>query len=268
MKTILILPVVIASLTAGLSSQAAVVTTGSFQNPGNYTNVTLSGTSTTGFTATYNTTQADTRFYSAATLNGGSGVTLNIGDSLTFSFDWTSTVFPSTAINQGISLGFDVGSGLFRAQLDTGTPAGNLLYLAYGDTYQFGAIAGAQTSSFSTPTPGSSSYFVAGNTVSLTATLTRTASSNWTFSVAWGGQTYTQTIVGYVPATNDFTIDSVWVGSGQSTGAYFVNGDNYTVGNVSVNAVPEPQTAAMLLLGGGILILSFRSKRRPSITAS
>lgn len=264
MKKTKLFIIVIALLSSGLPGFAAVVTTGTFQNPGGYTNVTLSGATTTGFSAAYNTTQADTRFYSGANLNGTDGVTLGIGQSLSFSFDWSGSLqFPSASLNQAISFGFDVGNGLFRAQLDSGTPAGSLLYLAYGDTYQFGAIPGAQTAAFSSPVPASGSYLQSGNTVSLATTLTRTGASDWTFSVTWGGETYTQTIAGYIPATNDFTINSVWVGSGAATGSYFSSGDGYTVSNAVVTAVPEPGVSAFLMIGA-VAMLLIRPRLRKS----
>lgn len=241
--------------------QASVVSMGSFTQ-GSVGGTTFSGTSSNGFKATYTTVPTDTRAYGYSTLNGGAAINLALGESLVFSFDWASAQFNNNSANSLMFVfGFDTGTGLFKTSIDLGTPAFTFLSEGRNDTFPMGIVAGGVSWTVAGGTnPVSSAYLIAGNTPTITTTLTRTdAANNWTLSTVWGGKTYTATLNGY--AAGDGTVNEVFVGSGAaSSGSLFNVGDNYTISNASLNLIPEPATIGMLGLGALIMVILRRMR--------
>jgi hypothetical protein len=235
--------------------QADVVSKGTFTD-GSSTGSTLSGLSSSGFSATYDAgVGADTRTYGRSVLNG-SAQAVAVGESLVFSFDFASTQISDA--QSGFRWGFDTGADIFMVVVDT-QPAYTFLQHRHGATYQFGSTASSGSWTVAGgPVPDSSAYLVAGNTPTIQTTLTRTGLSDWRMETLWGGQTYSSDISGF---NTDGGIDQVWVGSGDSAGSLYAAGDNYTVSNVSVNLVPEPATVGMLGLGALVPILMRRLRR-------
>jgi hypothetical protein len=208
--------------------QADPVSKGTFQD-GSSNGSTFSDLSSSGFTSTYDVgVGSDTRTYAYSQLNGGSQA-LAIGESLVFSFDFSSTQISDA--QSGFTFGFDTGAGLFKVVIDT-QPAYTFLQHRYGDTYQFGSTTAAGSWKVGDdPVPDTTEFLTSENTPTLQTTLTRTGTNDWIMSTVWGGQTYASEISGY---EIDGDIDRVWVGSGDSSGSLYAASDNYTISGIAV----------------------------------
>jgi hypothetical protein len=230
--------------------QAADVPIGTFAAGAPF-NAVLSNASAGGFTVTYPAPGSDSRAYAYSVLDAGSAVDLAVGESLTFSFDWSSTqITNNSSAVSAFRIGFDTGSGIFMATVDT-QPSYTYLTLRYGDTYQFGSTTSAgfwQTTSSpgNAMLPASADWLVAGNTPTITTILTRSAAEDWKFVLEWGGQTYSADISGYAAA--DGTIDRVWVGSGDASTPSFSDDDNYTISNAQVTRGTQAKEASLFVI--------------------
>lgn len=224
----------IMTITVGLfiwasAVQAASVSKGTFTK-GSDNGSTVDSFSSTGFTVTYDAdVEADTRTYAKSNINGGNQP-LAIGESLSFSFDVSSTQISDA--QSGFTFGFDTGSDLFRVVIDT-QPAYTFLQHRYGNTYQFGSTTSSGSWKVGDDSvPGTTEFLTAANTPTLQTTLTRTGASDWIMTTVWGGVTYSSTISGYSAGGS---VESVWVGSGDSGGSLYAAGDNYTISGVAVD---------------------------------
>lgn len=269
----------LAGITAGLtvisSANAAVIFNDTFSSgtaaaAGYYrfgtTNTTLGPNPLVG---TLDYTYASGASNRSGVIKSFSEQTLNVGDSITFSFDITSRTL---ANNENHSFRWAIGNlgnptsvtGVpVTADLASATPFGS----GTRQMYQFSASTGT-TAGFGQFAAGSSSPVHAGGTTtaisgfsgpasvatsgatSVSLTITRTDTNDYSFSQTAFSTTSSGTLTGL--GTNIFNNIAF---SFNNNGAYSVSLDN-----VQVSVVPEPSTWA--LLAGGLTVLVTLRRRR------
>ena len=174
-----------------------------------------------------------------------SDVSLAIGNSITFSFDYRFTADPAS-VTQGFYFGFvdsDASLTGYRASTNPGAAAATGGRLTSQPT---GTNHGAAYATFDHNTDAQHVAF----------TLTRTAADAMNLSVAWTG--FATAPTASIAATL-FTFDSVFIGFGGMSGTALI--DNVLV--TTTAAVPEPASTASLAaaLALGCALAGRRARR-------